>query len=336
MAHTDIVVIGGSAGSLQVLQTIVSALPWNFPAAVFVVVHTTEDSPGLLPEILNRHSKVPVMYAVHNAEILPSRVFIAPSGQRHMLIDRGKVRMEPGPRENRSRPAIDALFRSASYAYGNQVIGVVVSGNLDDGAAGLLAIKNRGGTAIVQDPDEAEAPSMPVSAIEAGNVDFVLRAEHIGPKLVELAATESAEIVRTISLGEGSMSATGQTYACPECGGVLEEAKEGGMLRFRCRVGHVYSPESLLADQTLAVEKALWAAIRSMEEQAEFSERLADSSRQKQRPRLARRFDDKANASRENANVLRQFLQKTAEEVFEIPVEHGSSDFEQKTGTDSR
>lgn len=253
-----------------------------------------------------------------------------------MLLDRGKVRLEPGPRENRSRPAIDALFRSASYAYGGQVIGVVLTGNLDDGAAGLLAIKNRGGLAIVQNPDDSEAPSMPASAIEATSVDFILPADQIGPKLVELAPTQSAERVRTISTGEGSMSATGQTYACPECGGVLEEAKEGGMLRFRCRVGHLYSPESLLADQTEAVEKALWAAIRSMEEQAEFSDRLADNSEQKKRPRLARRFIEKAQASRENANVLREFLQKTSEEVFEIPLEDGSSDFEQKTGTDSR
>jgi two-component system, chemotaxis family, protein-glutamate methylesterase/glutaminase len=334
MAHRDIVVIGGSAGSLQVLQTIFSALPWDFPAAVFVVLHTTEDSPGLLPEILNRHSKLPVMYAVHNAEILPSRVFIAPAGQRHLLLDPGKIRLEPGPRENRSRPAIDALFRSASYAYRGQVIGVVLTGNLDDGAAGLLAIKNRGGLAIVQHPDDSEAPSMPASAIDATSVDFVLPAKEIGPTLVELAQAESAERVRIISTGEGSMSATGQTYACPECGGVLEEAKEGGMLRFRCRVGHLYSPESLLADQTDAVEEALWAAIRSMEEQAEFSERLANSSRQKMRPRLARRFDEKADASRQNANVLRDLLQRSSDEVFELPLEDGSSEVQERTGTD--
>lgn len=334
MARRDIVVIGGSAGSLQVLQTVLAALPWDFPAAVFVVLHTTEDSPGLIPEILNRHSKLPVMYAVHNTEILPSRVYIAPAGLRHMLLDRGRVRMEPGPRENRSRPAIDALFRSASYVYGAQVIGVVLTGNLDDGAAGLLAIKNRGGLAIVQDPDEAQAPSMPASAIEATAVDFVLRAQQIGPKLVELAPTESAERVRTISSGEGSMSATGQTYACPECGGVLEECKEAGMLRFRCRVGHIYSPESLLADQTEAVEKALWAAIRSMEEQAEFSERLASTSRERKRPKLARRFAEKAGASRENASILRDLLQRTSDEVFEIPLEGGASEQNERTGTD--
>jgi two-component system, chemotaxis family, protein-glutamate methylesterase/glutaminase len=334
MGHRGIIVIGGSAGSLQVLRTILPALPWDFPAAVFVVLHTSEDSPGLLPEILNRGSKLPVMYAVHGADILPARVYIAPAGQRHMLLDRGRVRLEPGPRENRSRPSIDALFRSASYAYGNQVIAVVLSGNLDDGSAGVLAIKNRGGMAIAQDPDEALAPSMPASAIEATDVDFILPVEQIGPKLVELAPIESTERVRVISTGDGNMSATGQTYACPECGGVLEEAKEGGMLRFRCRVGHMYSPESLLADQTEAVEKALWAAIRSMEEQAEFSDRLADTSRQKKRPRLAHRFTEKAGASRENATILRDLLQRTSDEVLEIPLEDGKSEYEERTGTD--
>jgi two-component system chemotaxis response regulator CheB len=334
MGHRDIVVIGGSAGSLQILQTILPALPLDFPAAVFVVLHTSEDSPGLLPEILNRGSKLPVMYAVHGADILPARVYVAPAGQRHMLLDRGRVRLEPGPRENRSRPSIDALFRSASYAYGNEVIAVVLSGNLDDGSAGVLAIKNRGGMAIVQDPDEALAPSMPASAIEATDVDFILPVEQIGPKLVELAPIESTEKVRVIWTGEGNMSATEQTYACPECGGVLEEAKEGGMLRFRCRVGHMYSPESLLADQTEAVEKALWAAIRSMEEQAEFSDRLADTSRQKKRPRLARRFTEKAGASREIATILRDLLQRNSDEVLEIPLEDGKSEYEERTGTD--
>lgn len=325
MAHRDIIVIGGSAGSLQVLQTILPQLPWDFRPSVFVVLHTSEDSPGLLPEILNRHSHLPVLYAVHNAPILPARIYIAPAGQRHMVLDRGRIHLVPGPRENRSRPSIDVLFRSASYSYGNQVIGVVLTGNLDDGTAGLLNIKTRGGVAIVQDPEEAEASSMPLSAIEATTVDFVLRAEEIGPKLVELAPTQAADKTVSISTGARNMSSTGQTYACPECGGVLEETKEGEMVRFRCRVGHQYSPESLLADQTEAVERALWAAIRSMEEQAEFSERLAENSRQKKRPRLSRRFTEKAQSSRDTASVLRDLLQRTAEEVIDVPLEESGN-----------
>lgn len=326
MPKRDIIVIGASAGGIETLQAVLAPLPWDFRASVFIVLHTSEGGPGLLPGILNRSSKMPVMYAVHDSPILPGRVYVAPSGQRHMFIDRGKVRLQAGPRENRSRPSIDALFRSAGQAYGSQVIGVVLTGNLDDGAVGLADIKTRGGIAIVQDPEEAIAPSMPASAIEASDVDFVLPATKIGPKLMELTESEAAEKVQPISTGGRSMAPGGQTYSCPECGGVLEEMQEGKLLRFRCRVGHIYSLDSLMADQTDAVERALWAAIRSMEEQAEFAQRLAKNSRQKKRTRLARRFDEKSKASRDNAGILRELLQRTADEVFEVP--------EESTGTE--
>jgi two-component system chemotaxis response regulator CheB len=327
MAKRNIFVIGASSGGLQVLRSILAALPWDFPASIFVVLHTTEDSPGMLPEILNRGSKLPVLYAVNDAPILPARVYVAPAGQRHMFLDRGKILLQPGPRENRSRPSIDALFRSASHAYGSQVVGIVLTGNLDDGSAGLLDIKARGGTAIVQDPEEAMAPSMPQSAIETTQVDYVLPTNQIGPKILELAESEaSTQILAIPHKSEKTMEATGSTYSCPECGGVLEEAQEGNMLRFRCRVGHIYSPDSLMADQTVALERALWAAIRSMEEQAEFSQRLASNSKQKKHPRLERRFAEKAESNRENAAILRELLQKNADELLEMP--------EEKTGTD--
>ena len=314
--------MGASAGGIGVLQKILPTLPWDLPASIFVVVHTTEDSPGVMPEILNRYSRLPVLYAVHNAPILPARVYLAPAGPRHMLVDRSKLRLEPGPRENRSRPSIDVLFRSASLAYGPRVIGVVLSGNLDDGSAGLADIKRRGGLAMVQDPEDADAPSMPTSAMEATEVDFVLPAGQIGAKLAELVALEIDDKVQAISSnGNNNIEPTGQVYSCPECGGVLEEKQEGEMVRFKCRVGHAYSPESLMADQNTVTERALWAAIRSLEEQAEFSERLANSSRQKRRASLARRFGERAKSSRDDASILRGLLERTAEEVLEVPLE---------------
>ena len=326
MPRRDIVVIGASAGGVATLQTILSALPWDLQASLFIVLHTTEDSPGVLPEILNRSSKLPALYAVNKAPVLPGRVLIAPPGARHLLLDRGQVRLVPGPRENRSRPAIDALFRSASQAYGPRVIGVVLTGNLDDGTAGLSAIKQRGGFAIVQDPEDAIAPSMPSSAIESTEVDEVLPAEHIGPFLVDLVTRSWEAVIQALPGGSGTINPSGQPYACPECGGVLEEMQEGEVARYRCRVGHMYSPESLLADQDVATEKALWAAIRGLEEQAEFAERLATKSHEKKRTRLAQRFSEKAETSREDATVLRALLEKTAEEIFETP--------EGKTGTE--
>ncbi len=320
MARRDIIVMGASAGGLESLQTILSALPWDFQASVFIVLHTTEESPGLLPEILNRVSKVPVLYAVNQALILPGRTYLAPGGQRHLMLDRGKIRLEHGPRENRSRPSIDALFRTASYAYGPRVIGVVLTGNLDDGSAGLADIKKRGGVAVVQDPDDAFARSMPASAIESTEVDFVLPVSEIGPRLVGLVQEGVAEKPELVTESR-TMKATGQTYSCPECNGVLEEVEEAGLVRFRCRVGHAYSPETLHADQNIAVEKALWAAIRALEEHSEFSKRLASRSLSKKHPRLATRFSEKAEASREDASVLRDLLEKSSEPLLDLPRE---------------
>ena len=167
---------------------------------------------------------------------------------------------------------------------------------------------------------------MPASAIESVKVDFVLPAEKIGPKLVELTALDATAPVQPISDRGRNMAASGQAYSCPECGGVLEEIQESKMLRFRCRIGHLYSPDSHFADQTESVEKALWAAIRMLEEQAEFCARLAASSKEKKRARLARRFSEKAESNRENANILRDLLQKTWDEVLEIPEERAGTE----------
>lgn len=330
MPRRDIVVLGTSAGGIEVLRVILAGLPWDFQASIFIVLHTSEDSPGLLPEILNRRSKLPVLYAVHNAEILPGRVYVAPSGAHHMLLERGRVRLAPGPRENRHRPSIDALFRSAAVSYGARVVGVVLTGNLDDGSAGLGEIKRRRGIAMVQDPEDAVAPSMPNSAIESAEIDFILPADEIAPKLVALTSEGRPEQPKLVSESQG-MEPAGRTYSCPECYGVLEEVKEGDMLRFRCRVGHIYSPESLHADQNVAVEKALWAAIRSLEEHAEFSERLASRSQSQKRARLAARFSQKAQASRDDAGVLRELLERSSEPVLEMPEEIEIPD--ERTGT---
>ena len=330
MPRKDIIVMGASAGGIGVLQTILSGLPWDFRASLFIVLHTTEDSPGFLPEILNRHSRIPVLYGLHNGEILPGRVYVAPVGAQHMLLERGRIRLAAGPRENRHRPSIDALFRSAAISYGARVIGVVLTGNLDDGSAGLAEIKKRGGTAVVQDPDDAPAPSMPMSAMENTEIDFALPAEQIAAKLVHLASDGAEQKPQTFPESSG-MQPSGRTYSCPECSGVLEEVKEGEMLRFRCRVGHIYSPESLHADQNVAVEKALWAAIRSLEEHAEFSQRLAARSKKNPRLRLAERFLEKAEASREDATVLRELLERSSETLIELPEELDLPD--ERTGT---
>jgi two-component system chemotaxis response regulator CheB len=329
MPNCDIVVIGTSTGGIPALQRIVAAFPDGFPASVFAVLHTTEDNTGLLPPLLNKVSRVPAFYAVHNTPILPGRIYLAPPG-RHLLVERGRVRLSVGPRENRHRPAADVLFRTAALAYGPRVIGVVATGHLDDGSSGLASIKTRGGVAVVQDPDDALAPSMPRSAMDATDVDFVLPLEEIGRKLVDLVMGNQSDTSRGPQPSPvESINKTAARYSCPECGGALNEVQEGGMDRFRCRVGHTYSPESLFADQSEALERALWAAIRTLEEHGEFSARLAAKSSRRNHTYLANRFGERARNSREHASVLRELLERA-----ENPLELIEPSGEQTTGTE--
>lgn len=325
MARHDIIVIGASAGGIKALDAVFRSLPATLRASVFVVLHTSENGPGLLPQLFNRHSKLPALYAVDEMKVLPGRIYIAPPEPRHMLLRRNKIKLEFGPRENRHRPSVDALFRSAATAYGPRVVGVVLSGNLDDGTAGLAYIKERGGLAIAQDPEEALTPSMPRNAIEDVKIDHILPAAEIGLLLARLAADETESSVETVN-ENAVLVKTGVSYTCPECNGVLTEIQEASLVRFRCRVGHTYSPENLHEAQATAVEQALWAAIRYLEEHAEFSQRLATRSEKAHRQALAQRFAEKAKAGRENAKVLRELLEQTSEDLESSPEQAAGDD----------
>ena len=186
MAGHDIIVVGASAGGVEALQTLVRGLPADVPAAMFVVLHMSADAPSMLPQILNRAGPLPVAAAVDNEPIAPGRVYVAVP-DHHLLIERGRVCLVRGPKENRSRPAVDPLFRSAARAYGSRVIGVVLTGALDDGTSGLQAVKGRGGLAVVQDPAEALYTGMPRSAMEHVAVDYCMPLAEIPALLARLA-----------------------------------------------------------------------------------------------------------------------------------------------------
>jgi len=306
MPQHDIITIGASVGGIHAVKEIVSTFPENLPAAVFVVIHTTEDNPGRLPPLLNRVSKIPVLYAVNDTPVLNGRVYLARPGQ-HLVIDRNRIKLNNAARENRHRPAVDVLFRTAAQAYGSRVVGVVLTGNLDDGALGLAEIKLRKGIAIVQDPEEAYAPSMPRSALEAVGADYVLPLDEIGPQIIRLAtgASPQPEPVRLVT----QTAAGGRShYSCPECGGVLEEVDVGPNLKFRCRVGHTYGAESLVEDQADGVERALWAGVRILEEHSEFCSRMAQRFRTSNRWTLTDRFQERSDSAREHAHILRELL----------------------------
>jgi two-component system chemotaxis response regulator CheB len=278
----DIIVVGASVGGIDALRTIVGGLPKDFPAAVFIVLHTAPEAPGILADILDRAGVLPAAFAADGERIEPGRIYVAPP-DRHLVIEPNRVRVTRGPKENRFRPAVDPLFRSAAQVYGPRVIGVVLTGYLDDGTAGLWAVKRLGGTAIVQDPHDALAPSMPASAMRQVRVDHCLPVGEIAPLLVSLttapleeeggyevpkemdievsiAKEQTALDAGVLKLGEPS------NYACPECHGVLLQLQEEKRIRFRCHTGHAYSVDSLLAEITEGVEDSLWNAIRSIEE----------------------------------------------------------------------
>ena len=291
MTTTRIVVIGASAGGIETLRMLVSGLPANFPAAICIVLHTSPQSPGVLPGILARAGHLPAVNARDTEPLRPGHIYVAPP-DHHLVLEPGRVRVTKGPRENRFRPAIDPLFRSAAQVYGPAGIGVVLTGNLDDGTAGLWAIKRLGGTAIVQDPDDALFPSMPLSAVNHVEVDHVVPLADIAPLLVRLTATSRTDegaltvpdemdveirIAKEENPIEAGLEQIAQPsrFACPECHGVLLKVVDGGRVRFRCHTGHAYSAESLLADIEEATHDALWNAIRALEESGMLMQHMA-------------------------------------------------------------
>ncbi|MEO8521322.1 MAG: chemotaxis protein CheB [Acidobacteriota bacterium] len=322
MPNRDIIVVGASAGGVEALSTLVAELPRSLPASVFVVLHVSRGR-SVLPEILTRAGRLPAVHPADGDPIERGRIYVA-RPDHHLTLNQGRIRIVHGPTENGYRPAIDPMFRSAARDYGRRVIGVVLTGALDDGTAGLAAVKEAGGIALVQDPDEAFASSMPRSARAFVKVDHVLPVRELGAMLVRLATEElepadpgTGPHVNTIETDLGppniAVDATDRpgkvsVVTCPECHGTLWESEERGIVRFRCRVGHVYSPESMLEAQTDSVDRALWVALRSLEERAALTHRLAERARSRNHNWVAKAFQERATAADEHASVIRDLL----------------------------
>jgi two-component system, chemotaxis family, protein-glutamate methylesterase/glutaminase len=321
MPSRDIVVIGASAGGVEALASLVRRLPSDLGAAMLVVLHLSPEHKSVLPEILSSAGPLAARHARNGESILPNRIYVA-RPDHHLLVHEGHVRVVRGPRENGHRPAIDPLFRTAAYTFGARVIGIVLSGALDDGTAGLAAIKSQGGVAIVQDPDDALVDAMPRSALENVDVDHVLSIADLGkvlPQLVvetvqPLGAARSAVLEEESALQlngptEGALK-VGQpsSLVCPDCGGVLNEVHDGHLVGFRCRVGHAFAPETLYTEQRTALEGALWAALRALEEQAALSRRMAVRAREFGHSKAAIRHDERAHSAQTQARTVRDAL----------------------------
>lgn len=338
MAHRDIVVIGASAGGVEALTQIAQQLPAEFPAALFIVLHVSPYGFSQLPYILSRKGSLRALHPDDGEEIQPGRIYVAPP-DNHLLLRRGRIRLSRGPRENGHRPAVDTLFCSAANAYGRRTIGVILSGTLDDGTAGLLAVKQRGGIAVVQDPEDSIHAGMPRNSIKHVQVDHILPLNMIVPALVNLTGepldekeidvdreieqqmeleAEIAEFDRE-ALHAHTRRSTTSGFTCPECHGSLYEIQEGELVRFRCRVGHAYSEDSLIADQAESLEAAMWTALRALEERAALARSLARRSQQQSRNISARNFEEMAAEAERRADVIRQVLLKDS--GMELPEE---------------
>lgn len=330
MANRDIVVVGASAGGIEALQQLLRGLPSDLEASILIVLHTSSHAGSLLPQILQRACGIPARHPQDKTPLRKGHIYIAPP-DFHMIIEDGLIRVIQGPRENLHRPAIDPLFRSAAAFHGNRVIGVILTGLLDDGTSGLMVVRARGGEAIVQDPTTALFSSMPRSALEQVPDARVLPLSEIPGELVRLVGEEVPETepvvnktevnaMKETKIAEFDMSEIENdnrnghpsAFACPECGGVLWEMDDNDFLRFRCRVGHAFTARHLGAEQRHAIETALWAALRALEENASLHRRMADRSA-KAHPSTAAGFADRASNLSANARTLRDFLLRVNE-----------------------
>jgi len=325
MTHRDLVVIGASAGGVEALQVLAHGLPADLPAAVLIVQHLLPGGPSVLPQILSRVSVMPCAVAREGDGLVEGRILVAPP-DRHLVVWGDHVTLSGAARDNGHRPAVDVLFRSAARARGPRVVAVVLSGALDDGTAGMVAVRACGGVGVVQDPDEAMHPSMPRSALEGAMPEHVASLAAIPALLGELTAVEvdggwpghndlvpgEVAAVEAPPGAGGAPSGQLDVLPCPECGGSLYRTEDGASVRLRCRVGHAWSPQTLAAQQYVELESALWMALRSLEEKAAATRELANRATVSGRALSGEAFDGLAVEAERAAALVRDLLVRAA------------------------
>ena len=328
--YRNIVVLGASAGGVEAILNVISNIPDGADMALFVVQHIPAYSKSNLDKVLANHTSFNCKAAEDGEAIESGTIYVA-RADRHLLVEDGQVTVSKGPRENRFRPAVDTLFRSAAYTYGERVIGVVLSGALNDGTSGMWSVKRYGGISIVQDPDEAMFPDMPQGVMQYTEADYVLRAAEIGKKLGELVATpikdtEQREGVKHAKLHEIEIEiAKGKNglnmgiiehgklspLACPECHGALTQFEEGNLIRFRCHTGHAHTADSLLASIKDNVEKSMWEVMRGIEESNILLQRMSEKMKLNGQVQTAEEFTAQAKILQRQAVDIQKVIENT-------------------------
>lgn len=324
MLSGRIITVGASAGGVQSLTALVASLPKDLDAAVFVVLHIPPNMVSSLPQILSKQGALPAIHPSDGDQIKSGIIYVAPP-DHHLLVENDRVLVKRGPKENRNRPSIDALFRSAAYSYGAKVIGIVLSGALDDGTSGLWSIKRLGGVSIVQDPSESSFDSMPSNALHQVEIDYCLSASGMGALLSRLTKQaipeepHTAETDRRRMKVEVGVAVDGDAFrkgvmeigqltpfTCPECQGVLVKLNEGKLIRYRCHTGHAYSASALLSGVMGKIDESYWAVMRSLEEAAMLLDQVGNSLIDEGQGKAAKMFLERAKAAFDQSRQLRE------------------------------
>jgi two-component system chemotaxis response regulator CheB len=320
---SQVVVIGTSAGGLHALTNLIAQLREDFPAPILVVQHISADATGnVLLDQLKRSTELKCEHALTGSILEAGHLYLAPSDHHLMIDGEKKILITKGAAENRSRPAIDPLFRSAAVAFRNRVVGILLTGYLDDGTAGLKVIQRCGGVCIVQQPADAEYPDMPQNALNQLTPDYVLPIAEMGGIMYELMSRKigkakavpediliEARIAERVLSDLPSVNALGEQvpFNCPNCGGVLWKTGEGLALRYRCHTGHAYTAAVLLAEQTDKIEETMWVALRMFEERKNLLTTIAKETK----GAVAKSAADRAAMADEHINRIKSILKAT-------------------------
>jgi two-component system, chemotaxis family, protein-glutamate methylesterase/glutaminase len=324
MTTRNIIVIGASAGGVDALSRLCAALPADLPASVFVVQHLSPSGRSVLPALLTRAGPLPATSPADEQTFEPGHIYVAPPDRHLLLRSQGTMLVRRGPHENRTRPAVNALFRSAAVAFGSRVIGVVLTGLLDDGTEGLIAIKAAGGLSIAQDPREAEWPSMPQNAVARDHVDHVADIAGIAALLARLAGEEAGPSIplpedyriedsiaaQEFAVMEADFETPGEPspLSCPDCGGVLNQINVGDELRFRCQVGHAFTPLGLAEAQSEELERALGIAVRTHRDRTRLFAQMGANAEARGLSHAVQRWQTACDESEQLIAVLEQAM----------------------------
>lgn len=321
MPTKDIIVIGASAGGVEALQRLCATLPADLSASIVVAQHLSPSARSVLPQLLSRAGPLPALTPVDGQRLARGHIYVA-APDHHILLRADRLLMRRGPVENRTRPAVNALFRSAAVHCGSRTIGVVLTGLLDDGTEGLIAIKAAGGTSLVQDPRDAAWPSMPQNALMRDHVDYVLPLDRLAGQLVALVreeagpgrdlpadyAIEDRIAAQEFAVMDADIVTPGQPsrIACPDCGGVLNQVVAEAELRFRCQVGHAFTPLGLAEAQNQELERAIGVAARTHRDRIRLFAQMGDSARARGHAHAVRRWDAAAKDAEAMVATLEQ------------------------------